>query len=56
VLRHQDVSGYDELIPEAELFQFAFKNFVATGAREQRGPLVTTERDEVKASGFLEPD
>jgi hypothetical protein len=56
VLRHQHVSGNNELIPLTNFFELNFEGVVTLPPREERQAAKATERDEVKIASFLEPN
>jgi hypothetical protein len=53
VFWHKDVSRYNEAVMLTHLFQILLEDEVTGSAFEERRPLETAERDEVKMVGML---
>lgn len=56
MLRREDVSGDNEPVLDTEYFEFLLEDVITAGLVEKGLAPVTTEGEEVEASGLLVPD
>ena len=53
MLRHDDVANHEETVPLTNALQGMNSRITSNRTAQQRLPLITTERDEVKITAFL---